>query len=72
MLFPFEDGKWSADFIHGFCMVLKFLPFGCCVSIQMISLALRGHLISHVDNDFGLGEICPRLTPGYSHSCGAY
>jgi hypothetical protein len=72
MLFPFEHGKWSADFIHGFCMVLNFLPSGCCVSIQMISLAVRGNLISHVDNGFGLGEICQCLTSGYSHSCGAY
>jgi hypothetical protein len=58
MLVPFEDGKWSADFIHGFCLVLKFLPSGRCVSIQMISLAVRGNLISRVDNGFGLGEIC--------------
>jgi hypothetical protein len=72
MFFPFEDGKWSADFIHGFCMVLKFLPSGCCVSIQMISLALHGNLISHVDNGFELGETCRCLTSGYSHSCGAY
>jgi hypothetical protein len=50
MLFPFEDGKWSADFIQGFCMVLKFLPSGCRVCMQMNSLALRGNLISHVDN----------------------
>jgi hypothetical protein len=72
MLFLFEDGKWSADFIHGFCMVLNFLPSGRCVSIQIISLALHGNLISHVANGFRLGEICQCSTSGYSHSCGAY